>query len=156
MGDFKQAVASGVRVGAAAVFVTTEALLRRAGDANSLSNVMADFAREQDVDVLFAMTAKDKHNGDFKGLVLLAAGGGASLAAARALEVALAAIPSGLPDSLTSEPLFQSQGVASEGFGIRFTALTDESGLRVSLVRPSVTRKTLLPAILHFCSAAAV
>ena len=103
-------------------------------------------------------------------------GGGAATAedAARsaALLEALTGVPA-LPEQLATNPLFATQGIVSDGFGISWEASAERwegsppaaspseaapsstssagpgAALRLSRLRGAVTRKTVLPTIVH-------
>ena len=102
---------------------------------------MREEASSRDVDVLFAMCQTDpgtKKRG-------LAYAGKAVESVERGFEGA----PASLPDALRTAALFVEQKISSEGFGAAFA---DRGGMRYSELRPQTSRKTVLPAILHFLS----
>lgn len=72
---------------------------------------------------------------------------------AKSLELKLERAPAGLPPHLATHPLFEAQRVSDRGFQCQFRTL-DGDGLgpvfRFSRVAVDVTRKTLLPAIVHY------
>ncbi|KAK7254314.1 hypothetical protein SO694_00009330 [Aureococcus anophagefferens] len=70
---------------------------------------------------------------------------------AAALERRLEAAPEGLPGDLAALPLFGTQRVATDGFGLAFGALLGDAdgASRCSRLRADITRKTVLPFVLH-------
>lgn len=159
----------GVRVGVCAIFVPLPALLSRAGGGAQLEQAMGQFAAEKGVQVLLALTAADDRKAVRKGradgegreeltglkgaAIAPALGGGErAVAAARALADALGRVPAGLPAALLAEPLYERQGIGSElGFGMHFRPAEGAANLRLSELRRSATRKTVLPAVAHLC-----
>ena len=102
--------------------------------------------------MLVALTAGDKGDGKRKGILLMATSETpAAASAASALRRVLEAIPADLPSTLAAEPLYQSQRITDEGFGIRFARVEGAVERQVlrSPLRPQVTRKTVLPVLLH-------
>ena len=68
------------------------------------------------------------------------------------LREALRLMPQGLPSELCAQPLFLSQAVVTDGFGVDFTpaqGVPAEAALELSPLRPQITRKTFFPALLH-------
>ena len=103
--------------------------------------LLREEAASRNVDVLFAMCQTDpstKKRG-------LAYAGKAVESVERGFEGA----PASLPDALRTAALFVEQKISSEGFGAKFA---DRGGMRYSELRPQTSRKTVLPAILHFLS----
>ena len=153
--DYKQAASGGLSVGVAAIFAPLSDFVRRCGGAQGLAAVLAGVAAAKGVDLIVAMTASEaESDGGRKGVALMPAAGSATApAAASALQAALQTVPAGLPEALATQPLFVSQRVASDGFGLGFACVEGApagSGLVTSLLAPQITRKTMLPTILHF------
>ena len=140
--DYKSAVAGdGTKIGAASILTPFDDFESRAGGAEALAALLREEASSRDVDVLFAMCQTDpstKKRG-------LAYAGKAVEAVERGFEGA----PDSLPDALRTAALFVEQKISSEGFGAAFS---DRGGMRYSELRPQTSRKTVLPAILHFLS----
>lgn len=161
----------GASVGVAAIFVPLADLLLRAGGGAALEAQMGAFAAERGVDVLLALTAGDDRKavrkgrapgegeGELTGLkgaaLAPALGRGDRPAAlAAALAAALESVPAGLPAALLAEPLYAKQGIdAPPGFGLKFERADGARVLLVSGLRRAATRKTVLPAVAHFCKA---
>ena len=139
--DYKRASANGLRVGAANIFLTFAEFSARAGGEAALSDALRAFARDERVDVLFAMTKHDDAAGG-RSLVYHATKGAATL------EADLLALPAGLPPDLLASTLFLEQGVSAAGLGA--TTFGDVGdGARACTLNEQTSRKTVLPAILH-------
>ena len=140
--DYKSAVATdGTKIGAASILTPFGDFEARAGGSEALAVLLKEEASSRNVDVLFAMCQTDpstKKRG-------LAYAGRAVESVERGFEGA----PDSLPDALRTAALFVEQKIASDGFGAAFV---DRGGLRHSELRPQTSRKTVLPAILHFLS----
>ena len=140
--DYKSAVAGdGTKIGAASILTPFGDFEARAGGSEALAALLREEASSRDVDVLFAMCQTDpisKKRG-------LAYAGRAVESVERGFEGA----PDSLPDALRTAALFVEQKISSEGFGAAFS---DRGGMRYSELRPQTSRKTVLPAILHFLS----
>lgn len=151
--DYKDSKEGTVLVGAAAIFGTMSWLVEKEGGGVGLMGVVREFACQKGVDILFLMTRADETG--TKGIAVLPTRAtGSSAAMARILEAALTRVPQGLPEGLASQGLFQSQGVSSKGFGLNFVdvpGVEPAAGFRVSKMMKEITRKTMLPTILHFC-----
>jgi len=150
--DYKQATSEGGRVvGVAAVCISAPELLARANGPAGLEEALSLAAAERGVDVLFAMTAEDLDDAGQRKSLFAAAGTRAadSSAAAETLLGALSGIPD-LPPHLATQALFVVQDIATQGFGLDWAALTPAAKLKGSTLRALATRKTLLPALLHF------
>eukprot|EP00966_Prymnesium_polylepis_P168916 3905158-Prymnesium_polylepis.2 len=102
----------------AAIFVTMDELIARAGSRDALAQAMLAFAAANGVDILCAVSAMNNDKG-LKGVSILPARPDASDAAAR-LAAALCALPTGLSAELASNPLFVKQGIPEHGFAIAF------------------------------------
>lgn len=158
--DYKQAMAGKLRVGAAGILATLPDLQRRvlSRDRATLGTLLRELADEYDLDFACALTQahKDPQRGKVKACVYYARPGSLN---AVVLEHKLQALPTGIPPHLAENPLFASQNITTSGFGLSFETLRDHSPsgdddqdpLRFSLLAPQVTRKTFLPALLHFC-----
>ena len=142
-------------VGIAAICETVEALAERSSGYEGLEQAMAAAAdRRGGLSLLLAITKKDKSAGGAKGLVALlpsAEGDPATLAAASAALEAMAGVPV-LPEALRANGLFQAQDIESQGFGIQWARVEGAPRLRLSQLRPAVTRKTLMPAVLQLAN----
>ena len=129
----------------------------RCGGGAGLAATLRAFADERNVGLIVAMTAGDEADGGRKGVALLPApGDDAAAAAAAALQASLQAVPAGLPETLATQPLFISQSVATDGFGLTFAAAPEapaEAALAISPLAKQITRKTMLPTILHYLAA---
>ena len=71
-------------------------------------------------------------------------------------QAGLEAAPRGLPAALVAQPLFATQKVDCKGFGLAFGPVAgapEGCGLVTSALRKKVTRKTMLPAMMHLISA---
>lgn len=143
--DYKRASAGRLRVGAASIMAPLSDFSRRAGGGAPLGAALRAFAAKSGVDVLFAMTAAEQ---GAKGLAYVVRDGAVDAAA---LERRLEAAPEGLPGDLLALPLFATQRVTTDGFGLAFGALLgDGDGApRCSRLRADITRKTVLPFVLH-------
>lgn len=158
--DYKQATAGKMRIGAAGILTTLPDLQRRvlSSDRASLGALLRELADEYDLDFACALTQahKDPQRGKVKACAYYARPGPFK---ASVLEDKLQALPTGIPPHLAENPLFESQNITTSGFGLSFDTLRDHSPtgdddldpLRFSLLAPQVTRKTFLPALLHFC-----
>lgn len=140
--DYKSAVAgNGLRVGAASILTPFDDFEARAGGSAALAALLHAEAAARNVDVLFAMcqTANDR-----RGLAYV------STAPATAVERGLETAPASLPSELRGAALFVAQDISGAGFGAQFSERAP--GLRFSELRSQTSRKTVLPAILHFCA----
>jgi len=172
--DYKEAVAASATVGVAAICVTRAELLERSvveddvgsgGGGAGLERAMAVAAARRGVDILFALTAEDDAaDGGLKSLVVYTPnedmGTNAEFGRRRtrtpfgnAVLASMAQMPLELPARLAEQPLFAAQAIPEEGFGLRWAAVPGgaSSQLRMSTLRAAATRKTLMPAIVHFC-----
>ena len=68
----------------------------------------------------------------------------------RVTELVLQTAPASLPSELRGAALFVAQDISGAGFGAQFSERAP--GLRFSELRSQTSRKTVLPAILHFCA----
>lgn len=143
--DYKHATVDGLRVGAANIFLTLVEFAAQAGGEAALSDALRDFAENEEVDVLFAMTKHDATAGG-RALVYYATKG------ASTLEAGLAALPRGLSAALLASPLFVEQGVSTSGLGVAAFEDVGDSA-RACALDEKTSRKTVLPAILHLLGA---
>jgi len=148
--DYKEAEAGGVKLGFSALFVSFPHLVDLVGGGEALERHLASFANVRGVDVLAAATNVDSGNG-FKSLILYSAKDGRGAAASPLVQAQLQATPASLPESFLAQPLFVSQDIVSLGFGVVFKPLHGAPSDTVcSTMRAVLTRKTLLPSMLHF------
>eukprot|EP00966_Prymnesium_polylepis_P036134 838360-Prymnesium_polylepis.1 len=156
--DYKEAAcANGVAVGIAAICETLPDLLERSGGVEQLQRDMAEAAEARGgLGLLLALTKEDEAAGGAKALVaLLPPQGGAAKEATMAASILEQISGSlSLPETLESNPLFQAQRVPDEGFGVCWEERAAGSRLRFSTLRRLATRKTLMPAVVHFGGAA--
>lgn len=159
----------------AAIFISLSEFAQRCESSGGVAATMRSFAEQMGVDIVVGMTANEGGKGSTlakagpgdgrKGFLLLPADPAAAPATS-ALQVALQGAPAGLPPKFLegeAASLFINQGIASGGFGLDFHTPPEcdvapgggeaSAGLAVSALNKQITRKTMLPAILHFLNA---
>lgn len=165
--DYKQAAAGDLQLGAASVLTTLDELARRAANEElTLGELLKELAIEKNLDLVFAMTKankKDGKNKKKKGMVYyyhprnVEEKNKFDIAA---FEAKLTRLPTDLPEHLAALPLFQSQNIVTSGLGADFASLESHSPtrndrndpLRYTHIDHHITRKTMLPTVIHFCS----
>jgi len=159
--DYKQAtvrpsVGAPFELGFAGILVDIDAFANKADDMKAL---LLDLAREKHLTLVVAMTAANKKiKPKRKSFLYLVAPppqqnddhGGLPPTFGADLEQALLDVPAGLPKDLTDLPLFDTQGIIDSGFHLSFADFSP--GVRFSLVPKVITRKTMLPTLLHFAA----
>lgn len=137
--DYKQATASGVTVGVAAIPITLEELIRRSGGATKLEQALELVAQcRGGLDWIFALLKADPASGDQKAVVAMQLKGvktpvSQSTPGTSCLLHSLADVVAWLPEELRTQRLFESQQIASEGFGLHWRPLDDLEGTRACL-----------------------
>ena len=135
-------------IGVAGVLV---ALPTFSSKAENIASLLAALAEEKNLAVVFAMTAKHKKK---KAILYYVADKTLPPTFNDALETALRALPTGLPEHLGQLPLFKSQNILDSGFLLEeFKDLAPQ--VRYSTFPHTITRKTMLPTLIHFASIAA-
>ncbi|KAJ1446097.1 hypothetical protein M885DRAFT_547752 [Pelagophyceae sp. CCMP2097] len=171
--DYKQAAGGVLQVGVASTTRRMRDLVDVAGSVSAFVEAIEDLAAEKHADIVFILGAKDdtdlcdgfalsKHK-DLIYVVVPPASASADDARAlksfsQSLELYLERVPAGLPPDLAANPLFAQQRITERGFNALFDDFnyngqkSPASPLRATRISKDVTRKTLMPTILHFCS----
>ena len=148
--DFKQATVQTdvpFDIGIAGSLVDLDALASKTSD---LRGQLLDLAQEKGLTVSIVMTATDKKIKPKKKAFVYVVTDNPTLPKnfPDLLEAALLRAPDNLSSDLKDLPLFKTQGILDSGFQLSFSDF--KPGLRYTLVPKEITRKTMLPSLLHF------
>merc|ERR1712039_1077495 len=117
---------------------------------------MTKFAESNNLSMLFAMLKAEarKDGVDAKAILILSRDNQGLTPSIEQVGEFFRGAPDSVAASLRSLPLFVTQGVDSEGFVSQGESIvTLSSSLSTVYVRPLITRKTVMPAVMEFFKA---
>uniref|UniRef100_A0A7S3NPR1 DHHA2 domain-containing protein n=1 Tax=Aureoumbra lagunensis TaxID=44058 RepID=A0A7S3NPR1_9STRA len=147
-------------IGVAGVLVDLPTLIERLTPEQTLASILDDLGQEKpDLAIVFAMTSVDKSKKPKKKSILYRIVDPNLLPPGFSIEKFEAALTSlgeetnSLPPHLAENPLYHAQGIIEHGFRLQFSYHPHDITLRFSYLPKVVTRKTMLPALLHVLQA---